>query len=164
MNWFTLFAVLILFWFERAKAVCPVCTVAVVAGIGLSRWLKVDDTISGVWLGGLLVSLTFWTDGFLEKKKVRFWGRWFWLALGYYLITILPLYFTGLVGHIFNRLWGMDKLILGLVAGSFGFLFGVWFHFFLKRKNNGRVYFPFQKVVLPLIPLLILSLFFYLLT
>lgn len=35
----------------KAQAVCPVCTVAVGTGVGLSRWLGVDDTITGLWLG-----------------------------------------------------------------------------------------------------------------
>ena len=40
----------------KALALCPVCAIAVGAGIGVSRWLGVDDTITGVWVGGLIVS------------------------------------------------------------------------------------------------------------
>ena len=38
---------------------CPVCAVAVGVGLGLSRWLKIDDAISGLWIGALIVSLSF---------------------------------------------------------------------------------------------------------
>ena len=34
-----------------AQAVCPVCIVAVGAGLGLSEYLGIDDTIAGVWIG-----------------------------------------------------------------------------------------------------------------
>jgi len=42
---------------KKALAVCPICTVAVATGIGFSRWLGIDDTITGLWIGGLTVSL-----------------------------------------------------------------------------------------------------------
>ena len=48
---------------------CPVCAVAVGFGLGLSRWLKIDDAISGLWIGALIVSLSFilakWTRKYL---------------------------------------------------------------------------------------------------
>jgi len=47
---------------------CPVCTIAVTAGVGLSRWLGVDDLISGLWVGGLLVSLIGLTFSLVEQK------------------------------------------------------------------------------------------------
>ena len=42
---------------KKALAVCPICTVAAATGIGFSRWLGIDDTITGLWIGGLTVSL-----------------------------------------------------------------------------------------------------------
>ncbi len=50
---------------------CPVCTIAVGAGIGLSRWLGVDDLISGLWIGGLIVSLIGMTILWLNKKNLK---------------------------------------------------------------------------------------------
>ena len=44
-----------------AFAVCPVCTVAVGAGLEGARLLGVDDVITGIWAGGLTLSLFFWT-------------------------------------------------------------------------------------------------------
>ncbi|MCX6758247.1 MAG: hypothetical protein NTX14_00895, partial [Candidatus Nealsonbacteria bacterium] len=48
-----------------ALAVCPICTVAVGAGLGLSRWFGIDDSISGLWIGGLIVSFILWTIDWL---------------------------------------------------------------------------------------------------
>jgi hypothetical protein len=57
-----------------AAAVCPVCTVAVGAGLGLAQWLGIDDVLSGVWIGGLIVSLAFWNDAWLVKKMIGYRG------------------------------------------------------------------------------------------
>jgi hypothetical protein len=42
-----------LFFAETASAICPLCTIAVGAGVGLSRWIGVDDAVTGLWIGGL---------------------------------------------------------------------------------------------------------------
>lgn len=55
-----------------AYAICPICTIAVGAGVGLSRWLGVDDTISGIWIGGLAISSIWWTINWLNSKHIRF--------------------------------------------------------------------------------------------
>ncbi|HNX10544.1 MAG TPA: hypothetical protein PKI61_00105 [bacterium] len=155
------------FFLLSAKSVlafCPVCTVAVGAGVGLSRYFGIDDTITGLWVGGLLVSVSFWTIDWLRKKKVQ--SPWWALLvfLFYYGTVIIPMYYMEIVGHPFNRFWGMDKLILGLIIGSIVFyLTGAWYHF-LKKKNGGRAYFPLQKVVMPVSSLIIFSVFFYFLT
>jgi len=51
-----------------------------------------------------------------------------------------------------------------MIVGSAGFLAGMIIHHFLKKYHSGRVYFSFQKVILPLIPLMILSAVFYFIT
>ena len=147
-----------------AQAVCPVCTVAVGAGLGLSRWLGIDDTITGIWIGGLTVSLIGWTINWLNKKNIVFYGRKIAITLGYYALIIGPLYYQEIIGHELNKLWGVDKLILGVITGSLGFLsFALWYEK-LKQKNNGHAYFPLQKVAMPVGILAILSLIFYFLT
>src|SRR3990172_4136169 len=55
-----------------ALAVCPVCTVAVGAGLGISRALGIDDTVTSVWIGGLILSMSFWLIDWLKKKKTEF--------------------------------------------------------------------------------------------
>ncbi|HIU65153.1 MAG TPA: hypothetical protein IAC63_00740, partial [Candidatus Enterousia avicola] len=66
-----LFAVLgIVLFAPFANAVCPVCTVAVGAGLEGMRLLGVDDVITGIWAGGLTLSLFFWTAGWLKKHNV----------------------------------------------------------------------------------------------
>lgn len=147
-----------------AQAICPLCTIAVGAGVGLAEWLGIDDTITGLWIGGLIVSLIIWTIYWLESKNIKFKGRIILVTLAYYVIVIGPLYPMGIMGHPLNKLWGIDKLLLGTVIGSFGFLIGSLSYIYMKKHNDDRAYFPFQKVVMAIVPLIILSIVFYFIT
>lgn len=149
---------------RAAQAVCPVCTVAVGACIGLSRYLGVDDAITGLWIGGFIVSTTIWTINWLRGKNYVFSGYKILTTALYYLMIIVPLYFTGIIGHPFNKIWGIDKLVAGIILGSALFLLSAGANARLKKRNGGKVYFPFQKVVIPILALAIGSLIFYLLT
>ena len=149
-----------------AHAVCPVCTVAVGAGVGFARSLGVDDAVSGIWIGGLLASMVGWTENWLDKKNVRFAGRVYANLAVYVLLVLVPLWYTGLIGHPGNALpalFGMDKLLLGILTGAAAFWFGASWYADLKAKNGGRAWFPFQKVVWPVAPLALCSAFFALL-
>ncbi len=155
-----------LFGVKQALAVCPICTIAVTAGVGLSRWLGIDDSITGLWIGGLTVSMITWTMSWYEKKNIKFKGKGILTIFGYYLLIVVPLFFIGMIGNPLNMICacGADKLLIGIVIGSLGFWAGVEWYFHLKTKNNGHAYFPFQKVVMPVSPLIILSIIFYYLT
>jgi hypothetical protein len=146
----------------KALAVCPVCVVTVAGGIELSRLLKIDDLITGLWIGGLIVSLIYWTIDVLNKKSINFKAKNLIVILGWCLITYFSLYFSNIKSTAISGFLGfLDKLSLGTIIGSVAFWFGVEFHNHLKEKNNGKVYFPFQKVVVPVGVILILSLIFY---
>ncbi|MCX6744999.1 MAG: hypothetical protein NTX82_05750 [Candidatus Parcubacteria bacterium] len=143
-------------------AVCPVCAVAVGVGLGFSRWLGVDDLITGTWIGGLLVTISWWTVEWLDSKKIKFKGRKILITLAYYLLTIVPLYLMGIMGHPYNQFWGIDKLLFGIIVGSVAFFFGSMLNLWLKKKNGGKVYIKFQRVIIPVVILLIISLVWYL--
>ncbi len=146
---------------NQAQAVCPVCTIAVGAGVGLCRWLGIDDVLSGIWIGGLIVSMIGWTLSWLDKKQIRFKLKWLLVSAFFYLMVILPLYSMEVMGHPYNKFWGMDKLLLGIIVGSMVFLLAIWFNELLKKKNQGKVFFPFQKVAIPLSFLIIATLVFH---
>ncbi len=146
-----------------ARAVCPVCVVAIVGGLGLSRWLGIDDVVSSIWIGALLVSLILWTLFWLKKKNWDFAYDNVVVSLAYYLLTFVPLYYTGILGHPANQIWGTDKIIFGATIGSIVFFLGDALHHYFKKINNGKSFFPYQKVVVPVLSLIIISLIFYLL-
>jgi len=142
-------------------AVCPVCTIVVVGGVGLCRYLGIDDLISGVWIGGLIMSLIIWTIDWLNRKKIRFLFRKILVLSFFYSIVIFPLYWLGIIGHPENKFLSIDKLLFGIGTGSSVFVLSVLFHNFLKKKNQGKSFSPFQKVLIPILFLIILSLIFW---
>jgi len=160
----TIISLLFLFLPGQALAVCPVCTIAVAASVGLSRWLGIDDTISGLWIGGLILSSGLWLASWLQKKNIRLPLLKIFSVLLFYLFVIPPLYFTNTMGHPLNKYWGIDKLLLGIIAGSLLFIVGVVLNKYLRLLNNGKVYIYFQKVIAPVLLLLLGSILFYFLT
>jgi hypothetical protein len=150
-----------------ALAICPVCIVAVGAGLGLSRYLGIDDTVTGLWIGGLTVSMICWTIDWARPKIKNPATQPYWnilIIVAYYVMIAWPLHSQEFIGHPLNRIWGIDKLVLSITIGSLT-LYGLnQLYLSIKKNNNGHAQFPFEKVVLPVGGLLILSLFFYLLT
>ncbi|MBI4693611.1 MAG: hypothetical protein HY749_06290 [Gammaproteobacteria bacterium] len=144
-----------------AHAVCPVCTVAVGFGVGLSRWLGIDDLISGLWIGGLVVSLVIWTLSWLDTRGIGFPARGAIVTVAYFLVVVAPLQLAGITGHPFNTLWGVDRLLLGVALGSAAFWAGARLYARRKARHGGHAAFPFQKVAMPIAPLVVLSIAFY---
>lgn len=149
-----------------AYAMCPVCTLAVGAGLGLSRYLGIDDAVSGIWAGALVISISFWLTDWLKKKNYKFLkfvkdknliylSIILWTAL-----TYIPLWKVGIVGHPFNVIWGIDKLIFGGIIGAVIFLLAVYADRKV-RKIKGKQLIPFQKVIIPISFLIIISLLMY---
>jgi hypothetical protein len=138
-----------------AWAVCPVCTVAVGAGLEGARLLGVDDVITGIWAGGLTLSLFFWTAGWLKKKGVT---NIFWQIIApfvAYYAFLGCIYLLPDVNFGANSLWGIDKFLMGIVVGTLAFYFGARWYIKIKRDNGGRARFAFQKVIVPLSFLLV---------
>jgi hypothetical protein len=165
---FYLFLVLSLFVLLPAKAlaVCPLCTVVVGACLGISEWLGIDDAVTGIWFGGLTVSMIIWTIDWLERKNIKFKFRAGVTIVSYYLLMIVSLYYQRIIGQPLNQLSSclLDNLMFGFVSGSIAFYAGVVWYEFLKKKNNNKAYFPFQKIVMPVVPLIILTITYYFLT
>lgn len=159
-----IFITFFLVFANKAYAICPVCTILVGAGVGLSRWLGIDDTISGIWIGGLAVSLIGWTIVWCNSKNIRFYGRKILITITYYAMIVIPLYYTQILGHPLNKFWGMDKLILGILVGSFAFFVATLSYLAMKKHHGDHAYFPLQKVAMPVGALLVLSVLFYFLT
>lgn len=166
MKKFCLFLFLFLFLAlsRPVLALCPLCAVAVGAGIGFSQWLGIDDVISGLWIGALIVSLLIWNIDWFDKKNIKFRGRNLLTVLAYFSLVLLPLYFSGFIGNPLNTLCAcpyLDRLLVGLIVGSLALWTAGNLHEYLKEKNGHHSYFPFQKVVIPLSLLLLLSFLFY---
>lgn len=145
----------------KTQAFCPVCTVAVGAGLGFAKYLGIDDLISGIWIGGLLLSASLWLIEWLDKKKWKFRLYKLITYLVMYGLVIIPFVQSGTIGNQYNKFWGIDKVLFGIVLGTVGFILGLLYSSKLTKKNKGKVLFPFQKVVIPITTLILLSLIFY---
>lgn len=150
----------------KALAVCPACTVAVGAGIGLSRWLGINDSITGLWLGAFLLSISLWTIDWFDRKKIRFFFKKPLIIIAYYSLAIVPLYFAKIVANPLDFVCSCasDKLLLGIIEGSAAFFFAAKLYEFAKQHNDGHAHFPYEKVAIPVLTMAIFTVIFYLIT
>jgi hypothetical protein len=155
-----LFIFTALFMSGRALAICPLCTVAVGAGLGISRWLGISDLISATWVGALLASASLWTINWAKKFKFR-WLREI-IFIFFYATTIISLKASGVIGMLGNTVLGADKIIMGMAIGTATFI-GSEIYYEKTRQKRGKALFPFQKVILPFALLAVMSIIFYLL-
>jgi len=140
------------------QAHCPLCVAGAAAGITLTRWIGVDDSITGVWIAAMLGAMSFWLSSWLLLKNegLRKWKYRIALKpLIYILIfasTLWSFYKFQLIIRM-SQLFGFDKLTFGVLVG------GVLFYLLdlVKIKH----YFPYQKVVISLGSMTILSLAIY---
>ncbi len=147
-----------------AKAICPVCTVAVGAGVGILHHYGVDDVISGIWIGGLAVSISLWTLSWMKRRKIDFYFKEVVVLGSYYIMIFASLWWLKYLWHPLNKLWGLDKLVLGMIIGTIVFFIAALSYFRLKKNNGGHANFPFQKVVMTVGSMIILTVIFYFVT
>lgn len=148
----------------QTHAVCPVCTVAVAGGLGVSRWLGIDDSVTGIWIGGLILSSGLLLADWIGKKGWRIPYKEIVSVFVFFLFVIPPLYWAKMVGLPGNTLWGIDKIILGTIVGSVLFICGVGLDKWLRTTNEGKVYVYYQKVIAPVFLLTLGSFALYLIT
>lgn len=138
----------------------PVCAIGIASGLWLSKILGIDDLTLGLWIGALILSFSVQFNKFLIKHKKAFPLSFWILLILTWLMSFLPLW------HKLN--WQSNDLFCGLprvISGSFiGMLVlftSDWLdNFILKKFNNNKVYFPYQRVIIPLISLIIVSIIF----
>lgn len=142
--------------------VCPVCTVAVGAGVGFLREFGVNDIITGIWFGALIVSSIAWMIDYLNRKNIHFLFRKILVIVLFYGIFIIPLYYwkigeTTLMGNPDNVIFGIDKILFGVIIGTFIFISAILSDIYLRKINEGKHIVIYQKVIIPLVFLIIAS-------
>jgi hypothetical protein len=162
---FLLVAIRYLLFTHEVLAICPVCTVAVGAGLEISRLLGVDDSITSVWIGGLILSIAFWFIDWLGKRypKTQTSGYKLLTIVIIYILVLVPLIWSKSIGLPYNKIFGVDKIIFGTFIGSLVFLFA-WWSDQKVRKLKGKQTFNYQKVIFPVVSLAIASLILYFIT
>ncbi|MDR2412593.1 MAG: hypothetical protein LBD50_00075 [Rickettsiales bacterium] len=142
-----------------AHAVCPVCTVAVGAGLEGARLLGVDDVITGIWAGGFTLILVFWTARWLARRGVKN-VLWYLLSFVFYYALLSGVYFLPDIKFGADTLWGIDKLMLGAIVGTVVLYAAEKWSADLIKANGGKSRFKFQKIIMPFGALLAASMIF----
>lgn len=151
---------------SAVSAHCPLCVAGAAAGITLTRWIGVDDSITGVWIAALLGATAFWLYSWLITKDFSFVKKYKQflkplIYLAVFVSTIWSFYKFQLVIRM-SQIFGFDKLTFGMLTG------GVLFYLVdilddLTIKRKGKVFFPYQRIVVSLGSMLFLSIGIYIL-
>lgn len=144
-----------------AYPACTVCTIAIGATLSIARKLGVSDSIVGLWSGAMLALIGYWTILFFEKKKWNFKGR----------DPLLMISSVGMIGFVYiketvynpkvvlNILY-IDVILFSTIVGALTFIYSNKLYQYMKKQNGGHAHFPFEKVVLPIAVLGLLSWYF----
>ena len=141
------------FLVPEVYAQCPVCIVTVGGGLLIAKKFGIDDLLVAIWISALNTALSFW----IKQKLLR--NPLFW-TLGLFVTSIVYLYFSKQIGHPGNVFWGIDKVLFGMILGLVVSLGAIGVDLLLRKTHSGKVYFPYQKVVVPLVLLLGVTLVF----
>ena len=144
---------------QAAFAHCPLCTAAVGTGLLVTRLYGVDDTVVGVWIGAFVVSTALWFGKLIERKYRRLPLHDLILIISGLALTVVPLYYAGLMG-MESRLWGVNKLLLGILVGCLVAYSGISVSGKIKERR-GKILFPFQTIAITLASLILVSFVFW---
>ena len=138
-----------------ANPACAVCTVAVGASLEIARRMGVDDGVVGVWAGAFLLLLGYWTLKWMDKKNWHFKARDF-VVLTSSVLMILFVYISELVytPKAILVFW-VDPFLFATICGALVLHYSSEFYQWMKRKNGGHAHFPFEKVVVPVVALIL---------
>ena len=145
-----------------ANPACAVCTVAIGASLSIARRMGVKDEVVGVWTGAMLAILGYWLIRWFEKRKWYFSGRDNWLMI-LSIASVGFVYFGDLSYNpiLFLGFLYIDSFLFATLVGAVGFIFAMKFYEWMKAHNGGHAHFPFEKVVVPVLTVFILSLLFH---
>lgn len=149
------------------KAHCPLCTGAVAGAAVAAKYYGMDLIIIGLFVGAFGISTGLWVGRKIKTEYFKF-QLWAIVLLSFLLTVIplralsgenvyLPLRLFGDVGSMFNKVYWMDRLFFGSVAGGILSVSAFGVHNVLKKFNDDKVLFPFQGIALTLGALIIAS-------
>lgn len=158
-----LFALLSVFLSTKvlANPACAVCTVAIGASLSVARKLGVSDCVVGVWCGAMLAILGYWLMRWFDKRKWHFAYRDPILmavslsSVGFMYISELT-YTPNVIGFLY-----LDSFLFTTLLGAATFILAMNFYFWMKARNGGHAHFPFEKVVVPVLAVFLVSLLFH---
>jgi len=156
----------LLFLPELARAMCPLCSVAIGAGAVAAEYYGVDPSIIGLFVGAFALSTGIWVANWIKTQYIPHQKKI--IVAASLALTIIP--FVPIVPDAFYlplKLFGLakvlwlNKLLVGSILGIL--ISGGAFAFSNKIKEiRGKVLFPYQGVVFPVLALAATSVALYL--
>ena len=144
-----------------ANPACAVCTLAVGASLELARYLGVDDSVVGIWAGALLALMGYWLIKWFDSKKWHFKGRDF-LLIASSVAMIGFMYVSQMEYRPYPILiFYIDPFLFSVILGTLALVYSSAFYQWMKARNGGHAHYPFEKVVVPVAALVLLSVLFY---
>jgi len=134
----------------------PICAVGIASGLGISHWFGIDDITLGLWIGALILSLSIQFNIFLSKKGKSFPFSFWVIFIGTYLLSFLPILKT-LTQDPSCNIFGFPRVICGSVLGALTLFLVDKANNIIIDKHNKKVYFYYQRVIIPIIGLIIVS-------
>ena len=133
----------------------PVCAIGIASGLAISRWLGIDDLTLGLWIGALILSFSIQFNIFLGKKGKSFPLSFWVIFLGTSALSFLPILKTLLVDP--SCIFGIPRVILGSILGALILFIVDKVNLLIIDRHNKKVYFYYQKAIIPIIALIIIS-------
>ncbi|MEM5828427.1 MAG: hypothetical protein QW197_02935 [Candidatus Aenigmatarchaeota archaeon] len=141
--------------------VCPVlCPPLILGGSILSKYLGLSDLIIGLWFGSLLMTLYIVTIKILDKRRIRFPFRKVILFFAFFFLTYYPMYALNMITYI-PKIWIFDLFIFGNILGILAIISAELLDKYLRKINKGKVFVPFQSVIVPMTIIILLTLILY---
>lgn len=155
----------LLFFVNFANAtplMCTMCTAGIASGLGIAKLLGVPETVIGLWCGALLLAIGQWSVYLISKKKQLNLFYKICVILSSF-VLIIPLYLgeSPTIAFNENKICCIDAFLFSNIAGVIVALASALLYQYMKKKNGGHPHFPYERVVLPLCVLIIMSFVFY---
>ena len=148
------------FFASAAHAVCPLCMATVAVGLESARRMGVDYPILGIWAGAFLLLAFFLAMKIMKKMKVKNMA---WYIAPVFLpisLVFIAYWIPGGVDFGAYTWFGVDTFLFGIITGAITMYFVQKWNYKKIRGNGGKSLFKFQKVIIPVGSLLLLSLIY----
>lgn len=145
-----------------ANPACAVCTVAICTSLSIARKLGVKNEVVGVWAGAMFAILGYWIIRWFEKKNWNFQYRDF-ILMSLSIASVGFVYMGDLHYNpqLFFGFLYIDTFLFATLCGAIAFIGAMNFYGWMKARNGGHAHFPFEKVVVPVLIVFLLSLLFH---
>ena len=136
----------------------PLCAIGIAGGLWLSKILGIDDLTLGLWMGALILSVSVQLNKYLIRKGKAFPVSFWLILISSWGLSFLPIW-KKLNWQPQSLFCGLPRVISGSLIGMIVLFLSDWLNgFIIKKYHQNKVYFPYQKIIIPIIGLIIISL------